>query len=395
MDQSRNEVRILTVHGAKGLEAPHVFLVDGGGAIAHSSQRPVLGIYSKADAPLYGRECYLWTIGSDNAPIRKDIFDRYGNLAEDEYRRLLYVAMTRAENTLTICGWRGINSKTNGWAEWVKAGLFGSEGQSDGVTPEGIAFSRFAPNGAMAETGAVAAADAVITEPFAFSALPPEPEIPRPLAPSAAALIIEADNDDAIEALLEPQIFISPVLGTAIETPAAMLRGTLVHTLLQRLPDMPASSRTAAAARYIARNAASLSAVEQARIVEEALQVVNNPAFAVLFAEGSKAEVQVSGTVNLRGKNQIIAGKIDRISQTDTSITLIDFKTGRAPRNESGISPGHIVQLALYCQLVAPVFPKRIIKAALVYTSAPKIIYVGQAAMDAALAELGIQTINE
>ncbi len=391
MDQARDEVRIMTVHAAKGLEARHVFLADGGGAIAHSSQRPVLGIYNKAGMPLGGRDCYLWLTGGEKSPLLKDIIDRLTMLAEDEYRRLLYVAMTRAENTLTICGWRGVKDKQNGWAEWVKAGLFGGDGKHDYVSPEGISMCRFAPNGAMPETGLISATDAAKAEPFAFAALSPEPEIPRPLAPSAAALIIEADSENELEKLLEPQAYISPVLGNAEETPAAMQRGTLVHTLLQRLPDMPIDDRAAAATRFIARNAGALSANDQGRIVDEALAVVNNPVFAALFALGSKAEVQVSGTVNLNGKNQIIAGKIDRISQTGTTVTLIDFKTGRAPKDASQVPQSHIVQLALYRLLVAPVFPNCVVHAALVYTSALKLMVLEPAALRAALDKLGVK----
>jgi ATP-dependent helicase/nuclease subunit A len=414
MDQTRNEVRILTVHGAKGLEAPHVFLVDGGGEIAPASQRPVLGIYSKAGAPLYGRDCYLWTMGQEKnndknndktngknnakSPLLQDIFDRHGHLAEDEYRRLLYVAMTRAENTLTICGWRSANQTKSGWAEWVKAGLFGMTGQSHYVSPEGVEICRFMPDGTMPEKGAVNHAAMEDAQPFSFAALPPEPEIPRPLAPSAAALIIEADSEGDLDSpvsnsLLAPQSFISPVLGHGEQTPAAMLRGTLIHTLLQRLPDMPVEGRAAAAARFAARNASLLSTAEQAKIVEEAMRIVDEPAFAVLFAKGSRAEVQVSGTVNLRGKNQMIAGKIDRISQSGGIVTLIDFKTGRAPHSRSGIPAGHIVQLALYRTLVAPVFLGQSVRAALVYTSAPALFDLDEAAMAAALHELGIKPV--
>ncbi len=394
MDQNRNEVRIMTVHGAKGLEAKHVFLVDGGGAVASSTQRPVLGLYSKAQAPLYGRDCYLWIVGKDTAQARKDINERHALLADDEYRRLLYVAMTRAENTLTICGWRGISDNKSGWAEWVKAGLFGTEGQGIYTSPEGIEMCRFAPNGAMDETGEIADINIANMKPFEFAPLPQEPEIPRPLAPSAAALIIEADSEDALEALVALQPFVSPVLGTIEETPAAMVRGTLIHTLLQRLPDMPAEGRAEAAARYIARNSNALGITEQTAIVAEAMRVIGNSEFAVLFSSGSKAEVQVSGIINLRGNPQIIAGKIDRISQSNGIVTLIDFKTGRAPINAAGVSESHILQLALYRQLVMPVFPGHAVKAALVYTSGPKLLYLDDARMAETLAKLGVQTLS-
>jgi ATP-dependent helicase/nuclease subunit A len=391
MDQGRNEVRILTVHGAKGLEAPHVFLVDGGGTIAHSSQRPVLGVYTKAGMPLGGRDCYLWTLGKDASPMRKDINDRHTLLAEDEYRRLLYVAMTRAEKTLTICGWRRADENNAGWAEWVKSGLFGTEGQADYSSPEGISMCRFEPQGKMAEAGPLEDKNSFNSERFTFAPLPPEPEIPRPLAPSAAALIIEADTENDLEKLLEPKPFVSPVLGNAEETPAAMQRGTLIHTLLQRLPDMAAENRREAAFRFIARNAGSLGPTDQERIIEEALVVVSNPAFAAVFAAGSKAEVQVSGTVKLNGKNQIIAGKVDRISQTGSVVTLIDFKTGRAPQNPAAMPESHIVQLALYRLLVAPVFPNCEVRAALVYTSAPQLMVLHETLLQAALDKLGVK----
>jgi ATP-dependent helicase/nuclease subunit A len=391
MDQARDEVRIMTVHAAKGLEAKHVFLADGGGAIAHASQRPVLGLYTRADTPLSGNDCYLWTIGKDASALRKDIIERHELLAEDEYRRLLYVAMTRAENTLTICSWRSAREKDDGWAEWVKAGLFGVDGRANYTSPEGIAITRLAPQGAMAETGLIEVKDVSKSEAFVFDALPPEPAIPRPLAPSAAALIIEADAANDLEKLLEPQPFTSPVLGTADETPVAMQRGTLIHTLLQRLPDMADTDRADAAARFIARNAGSLSSTDQTRIIDEALAVVNKTAFAVLFAAGSKAEVQVSGTINLRGKSQIIAGKIDRISVTGNVVTLMDFKTGRVPNKLSDIPESHIVQLALYRMLVAPVFPDCEVRAALVYTSAAKLMVLEQNALQNALDKLGVK----
>lgn len=389
MDQSRNEVRILTVHGAKGLEAPHVILVDGGGEIAPASQRPPLGLYTKAIAPLYGGDVFLWTIGDDKAPMRKDINERHTLLAEDEYRRLLYVAMTRAEKTLTICGWRGVNTKKPGWAEWVKAGLFGSEGKSNYTSPENIGICRFAPHGDLPETGSVEDLTAANTTQFTFPSLPIEPEIPRPLSPSAGALIIEAESENGPDSLPEPQP--SPVLGNVIETPAAMVRGTLVHMLLQRLADIPEGERKAAAKRLVARNAAMMAEIEQTRIVDEVLSVIDNPQFAFLFREGSKAEVQISGTIHLNGKSQIIAGKIDRICEHNGLVTLIDFKTGRAPGSRSGISAGHVVQLALYRQLVAPIFPNHKIEAVLVYTAAPRLFKLEPAVMDAALAKLGVK----
>lgn len=391
MDQSRNEVRILTVHGAKGLEAKHVFLVDSGGHIASPNQRPVLGLLHGFDGPLNGRDCFLWTHGDDKTSLQKKINDRHTSLAEDEYRRLLYVAMTRAENTLTVCGWRSETETRSGWAEWVNSGLFSNGSKQEIVSPEGISMMRFEPNGPVPDEGRKSQVSAENKEPFLFAALPVEPEIPRPLAPSAAALIIGVDSDDEERSGMESLPSLSPVLGNASTPLAAMERGTLIHMLLQRLPDLPVENRTEAAGRFIASRSAQFTPAEQTKIVDEAMAVIDNSAFEVLFSPGSKAEVQISGTIKLRGKNQIIAGKIDRISQSNGIVTLIDFKTGRPPANQNSIPENHVLQLALYRQLIAPLFAGHQIKAALVYTSGPKLVILEDALMNTALVKLGVE----
>ncbi|NJR14091.1 MAG: double-strand break repair helicase AddA, partial [Phyllobacteriaceae bacterium] len=192
MDQARDEVRIMTVHAAKGLEAPHVFLVDGSKEIASASQQPAFAVWAEAGGPLAGRDVLVWTKGAAPCAISEALKARREALAGDEYRRLLYVGMTRAKDTLTVCGMIGIRSKTDGkWHASVHAALGGTGHVATLQSPLGFSFMRYSRSGPA--TGVSLPADKPVLpkpaapEAFSFAPLPPEPEAPRPFSPSAAA----------------------------------------------------------------------------------------------------------------------------------------------------------------------------------------------------------------
>ncbi|MBC8013500.1 MAG: double-strand break repair helicase AddA, partial [Methyloceanibacter sp.] len=123
MEQERDEVRIMTVHGAKGLQAPIVFLPDT--CMGPRVQGPRLYPLPRAGAPADEVTHLVWpppghsgVAGILNAKAILDSADR------QEYHRLLYVAMTRARDRLYVCGWQGVNRReANSWYDLVKVGL--------------------------------------------------------------------------------------------------------------------------------------------------------------------------------------------------------------------------------------------------------------------------------
>jgi ATP-dependent helicase/nuclease subunit A len=421
MDQGRDEVRIMTVHAAKGLEAEHVLLVDGGSDPAPSQQRPVMMVTPGATAPLDPAQALLWVDGAAKCPMLAAALAHHRQLAEDEYRRLLYVAMTRAKDTLTICLHTGTKGDVpDRWAEWLRSGLEATPQCRTLTHALGFAFQRYellpTEDDGPSSPNHRASTVPIPLVPFAFPPLPPEPQTPRPLTPSAAGLAIEPEDDEAAppDDLGSATPFTSPVLGQnrdkAPVRPDARRRGQMLHRLLQRLPDVAPVDRERVGARFLTRLAAE-SGLEPFKaggraaswhdeiwhdeiwhdeILAEALRILALPQCAHLFTEASRSEVAVSGHVRLNGEVRSVNGVIDRLIETARTVTLVDYKAGRKAR--SGPVASHVVQLALYRALVKQAFPGKSVEAVIIHTSGPSVLLLDPTEMELALRQLGIET---
>jgi ATP-dependent helicase/nuclease subunit A len=177
---------------------------------------------------------------------------------------------------------------------------------------------------------------------------------------------------------------------TVAERRKALARGRIVHRLMQSLPDIPEAKRKAAMAHYLKRAAADFSAAEQDEMTRQILAILNDLVFAEAFAPGSRAEVSVAGRVTGAGSEPIpIAGQVDRLAVTPESVIIVDYKTDRVvPRSAADVRRPYIRQLALYGALLARIYPKKTIRAALIFTGGPTLIEVSGPAMAAALAEI-------
>jgi ATP-dependent helicase/nuclease subunit A len=299
-----------------------------------------------------------------------------------EYRRLLYVAMTRARDRLYVCGWETRHKRGPGcWYDLVAAGLedLARAGKAERVefdfAPEvaggwaGAGYRLVAPQSAAPDraTGAEASAQAPAALPgWAKRAPPAEPKPSRPLAPSRPSEV-------------EPALR-SPV---ADDGTARFQRGLLIHRLLEALPELAPEARLLAARRYLARASHGLDAGAQAALAAETLAVLQAPGFADLFAPGSRAEVPLTGNVEGKSGTLTIAGQVDRLVATKARVLVIDYKTNRPPPAEPDqVAPLYLKQMAAYRALLRAVYPGRPVDCALLWTEGPKLMALPDTLLD-------------
>jgi ATP-dependent helicase/nuclease subunit A len=361
-----NAVRVMTVHGAKGLQAPVVFLPD------------TLQVATQGARLLWDAEqgLALWPPRTgDLEAVGRDLRERARHAQEQEYRRLLYVAMTRAEDRLYVCGYNTKRTAPEGcWYELVRQGLAGiAEETAFDATPElgpegwqGTALSLETPqrtDAAPDKADAHAPVDAGPPPDWAQRPPEAEPAPPRPLAPSRAP-----DAEPPVRSPLGP------------DSGAAYQRGRLIHRLLQTLPDLPAAQRRDAGRRYLESPSQQLADDQVAAVLEETLRIVEDPAYAHLFGPGSKAEVPVVGLLDRGLGPEAASGQIDRLAVTDAAVVIVDYKTNRPPPETPAEVPQvYRDQLATYRRLVARIWPDRRVETWLLWTDGPRMMQITDA----------------
>ncbi|MCC0025745.1 MAG: double-strand break repair helicase AddA [Zhengella sp.] len=389
MDQNRSELRIMTAHAAKGLEAPVVFLVDSGSAPVIAQNRPLLTPF-KPDGEAIRR--FIWRAGAGRNTALAAMDEANDARAADEYRRLLYVGMTRAEDRLVICGYHGVRGQNEGtWQRLARDGLSTSSFTREEVHPvtgESVLVYRETEGPGLPPCAPPAAAAQAQARPLPFDPtarpVPAEP-LPRPLSPSGAALLIDPVAGDAPPAG-------SPVLDTPDMAPLAIRRGIALHTLFQMLPDVEPGRREATARAWLARAATDWPDGEAERALETVLAILADPGFGEAFGPGSRAEVPVSGHVDIAGRRHPVSGVIDRLCVTGKGVLALDYKTNRPPpASLAQVPSAYVVQMALYKALLEQLWPDRPVACALLFTEAARLIMLPDAAMEEALTRLRLR----
>jgi ATP-dependent helicase/nuclease subunit A len=362
MDLARDEIRVMTVHGAKGLEAPLVILADTTGRPAGPRDPRLMSLAGEAD----GAPAFVWAAGKDyDVEAIAAARARIREAAEAEHRRLLYVAMTRAAEHLIVCGAQGHNGRPTGcWYDLVCEALLPDAVEE--VGPEGPIW-RWCP----------------------ASSSPAPPSPPRPDADEELVLPDWLVRDPPAAAA--PGVLRPSAAGAAAAGGEGLPRhrGSLVHRLLQALPNLPAASRLRAGREYLARHGADLDAGEREELLAKVLAVLDQADFAALFAPGSRAEVPIVGRLPRAARPPVtVAGQVDRLFVGESAILLADYKTDRpAPRERSAIPDAYVVQLALYRAVLGRLFPGRAVRAALVWIEGPALVELPATQLEAALAE--------
>jgi ATP-dependent helicase/nuclease subunit A len=166
----------------------------------------------------------------------------------------------------------------------------------------------------------------------------------------------------------------------------ALLRGTLVHRLMQSLPDIPAERRRKTADDYLERRGSDLPAEDRAHLAEQVMLVLEDPRFCECYGPASRAEVPIVGRLNLGGKTVRVSGQIDRLAVTQSSVLIADFKTNRpAPQRIEDVPQSYVRQLALYRAVLAKLYPDKTVRAALIWTEVPDLMEFSAEVLDAAL----------
>ncbi|WP_292063999.1 double-strand break repair helicase AddA [Brevundimonas sp. UBA7664] len=372
MEGARDEVRVMTVHGAKGLEAPVVILPDT--TSRAKPQGPTL--MPAADDDGSEGEGWLMCPGSakDDCPASKAAREARIARADAESLRLLYVALTRARDRLVIMG-RALRRSDTGFepGSWwdVIAGTFDRLGEDEPLNVRGIndGVRRFGVDPERLLAGTIGRARSIVVPAWARTA---------PAADSAARFASPSKMDETI------RIPAPSPLATAAG-PGAPLgrfrRGNLIHRLLERLPEIAVTDRSDAAARILSRER-DLDDAQRAEMIDAAFRVLDDARFAPVFGAGSRSEVALTGSVG----DVPISGRMDRLVVTPDRVLVVDYKTNRpAPDRIEDADPAYVAQLAVYAAVLRVLYPDRAVEAALVWTDGPRLMAVPQTMMDAAL----------
>lgn len=385
-DMLRDEVRVMTVHGAKGLEAEIVFLVDTGSAPVHAGHDPkVIALSKNADEPVPSP--LVWMRGRKTMPGAVTAhLDELRLRAADEYRRLLYVAMTRARDRLYVCGTsKRTTDPDGGWHAMIRGALESESRRVEISDGELLALEwNAAPMKAPRKIDSIQNAkdEAPLPAWANISAPPAEPSVLR-LAPSSVLRIGE-------ETSVERESF--PIRQRGDTNKTGLLRGRLIHRLLQSLPDHEANKRRQVGEQFLAEMAPD---IDRPALLDEVMAVLEDPRFEPLFNTGSRAEVEIAGRVALGGGGggAMVSGRIDRLAITAEKIFIVDYKTNRpAPRRIDDVPQEPVAQLALYRRILASIYPDRPVVSALLWTEIPALMEIPARMLDEAdtkLLELG------
>ncbi len=361
-----NEVRLMTVHGAKGLQAPLVILANATFDPANKKS----GDFDILD-PTRPDDRLEYPV----VPVRKseriDLLSAFGTIADartmEEHWRLLYVAMTRAEEHLVVAGTLGPRARGEVpelcWYNSVEQGLvgLGCEQQenerwgwkrlyrSDNISEHRNVGRSVPRNGSKLEK--------FKAPKWLHEQVPEEARPPRPLTPSS----------------LGPDDGANPPPDKTMRD--AVNRGKLLHSLFQRLPDISPARRAEVADRWLKKQKRISDAARRGELVNTALSVLNDTAWAELFSSDSLAEAPIAAVVD----DHVISGTVDRLLITDHQIMVVDFKTSRKiPQSIEHAPVAYLRQMSAYVAALQKIFPERPVRAALLYSQGPVMLELSE-----------------
>ncbi len=391
MEHGRNEVRVMTVHGAKGLEAPIVFLPD----TCSGGRGREVGVVEIADDGVGSEALPLcaWTVkgSSKLAPIAGAKDDRKRREGE-ERNRLLYVAMTRARDRLYISGFEGKSGRAPGcWYDLIETGLEPLLETVDDETGQQVRRYHCPQAVPAVVVDDVGDADhAVVAAPsWANQAVAAETRLTIPITPSQ---LVPLDYDPSGDPI-EPQRTDRDRIGEEVNpSPFQMAReqrlqrGLITHALLEYIPDVAHDDQEHVARAFVAARAGDFNQAVQDEIIRESLAIVRDSKFAAVFGPQARAEVPIVAEIQRPDGDGLplrITGEIDRLIVAEDEVLIVDYKSNRrAPKSVADVPEAYLYQLAAYRLAASQIFGMKPVRAAILWTEGASILAVPDALLD-------------
>jgi len=356
-DEAGGAVRVLTVHGSKGLEAPVVVLPDTM-TVPRAQAAPNL-------LPYRGGLVWRQSGTAEAEEARAAWMERQ----QAEHLRLLYVALTRPRDRLIVAGPKPAQAtKAQTWHAAILAGFQ----RLDGTTRDEVRGEELLRFGTPPGKGQAA---------FPLEAV-------RGAIPGWATARVAKEETVAV---VRPSRLMPALTFSDTADAFGLARGRLLHLLLQHLPEIAPDRREAAAVRFLSARAPGWSDDARALAVRQVVAVLAQPRFAAAFAPGSRAEVPIAGRIAALGPAGFISGQIDRLAVTDSAVLIVDYKTNRAvPAHAEKVPAAYLGQMALYREAMRAAFPGRAVRCALLWTEAPDLMALPDSVLDVTLQRLSV-----
>ncbi len=333
MESGRGEVRLMTIHGAKGLESNIVILPDTTTPPDDRKNSSLMFVDAGPDRP----GLPLWRLSRlSQSPVIETWKGAVKDTALEEYRRLLYVAMTRARDELYVCGCQNRNKLSeDSWYAMVLEAL--------NLPEDEAGIWRAGPEPANRAFLPVKTAAAQDTPAWLGSA----PAFP-----------------DTVQKTFAPTRMASP---HPVGSTAALGRGRVIHKILQELPRLGPQKQLELAQRILARNNLDLG------LADKIAGLIGHPDHRDFFGPESQAEVAIGA---LLPDGRRLTGKIDRLAVRENEILVLDYKTDWDPPVELPPDHPYVAQMASYVMALKLAYENRPVRAALLWTSAPRLTWI-------------------
>ncbi len=363
MDTNATEIRVMTVHGAKGLESPIVILPDTAKRRAPTTP----------DVLMTEDGLAVWATKKPDAPAgMRALMEARQEFQQQERMRVLYVAMTRAESWLIICGAGNKGETGESWYSIAEGGL-----ETTGAAPcdfHGREILRFEQHDwHQTQASKVEPRDKTPVDlpDWVFENAPAVGAPTVLLSPSelGGSKIVEGASEGLSEA-------------------AAKRRGRQIHALLEHLPRAKPQDRAHLATEVLAASSdPAQTPDEMGELLGEVALILDDPALDFLFAPETLAEVPVCAALG----DARIFGFIDRLVITPDHVLVVDFKTNAAvPEDVAQTPEGVLRQMGAYGAALAQIYPAHKIEIAILWTKTAQLSRLPQKLVTDALARAAL-----